>query len=66
MTEFGRWVSQTGRPQNEIARKCGISPGHLHHLMHGRRVPSLTLALRLQKLTGIPALRLMLAKGKAA
>ena len=39
--------------QNELARRCGITPGHLSHLMNGKRSPSPMLRRRLQRVLGV-------------
>ncbi len=33
-------LDQLGISQNELARRCGFSPGHLSMLMNGKRSPS--------------------------
>lgn len=38
--------------QNEMARRCGITSGHLSHLMNGRRSPSPGVRRRLMEVLG--------------
>ena len=33
-------LDRLGISQNELARRCGFSPGHLSMLMNGKRSPS--------------------------
>ena len=48
-----RLLDQRGISQNELARQCGITSGHLSHLMNGRRCPSPKLRRRLQQVLGV-------------
>jgi transcriptional regulator with XRE-family HTH domain len=57
LSEFvAHWWTGT---QTELAARLGISEGHLSHLIAGNRQPSLTLAVRISELTGIPEKALM-------
>ncbi len=42
-----------GISQNELARRCGFSPGHLSMLMSGQRSPSLRARRRLMEVLGV-------------
>ena len=42
-------------PQAALARMLGVSPGMVSHILSGRRTPSLVLASKIERLTGIPA-----------
>ena len=44
-------LDQLNISQNELARRCGISPGYMFQLMRGGRSPS--LRLRLQQVLGV-------------
>ena len=41
--------------QSALAAELGISNAHLSELLSGQKYPSLTLASRIQNITGIPA-----------
>jgi transcriptional regulator with XRE-family HTH domain len=55
------YFEQTGSPQIELARALGISKSYISLLVAGERQPSLELALRIEKLTGVPASALVTA-----
>jgi transcriptional regulator with XRE-family HTH domain len=40
--------------QQWLAGQLGISKSHMSQILSGQRRPSLTLALRLEELTGVP------------
>ena len=44
-----RLLDQHDMSQNELARRCGITSGHLSLLMNGKRGPSPQLRRRLQQ-----------------
>ena len=46
-------LEQRGMSQNELARQCGITSGHLSHLMNGKRSPSPQVRRRLQQVLGV-------------
>lgn len=46
-------IDRRGWTQNELARRIGITSGHISHLMTGRRRPGLDLALRIERELGI-------------
>ena len=48
-----RRLDELQMSQNELARRCGISPGHLSLLMNGKRGPSPKLRRRLQQVLGV-------------
>jgi transcriptional regulator with XRE-family HTH domain len=50
------WLYQKRETQTWLAEQLGISGSFLSDLLHGKRVPSLRLAARIEKLTGIPAI----------
>ena len=39
--------------QNRLAELCGISSGHMSHLMQGKRSPSARVRRRLQEALGV-------------
>ena len=48
-----RLLDELDMSQNELARRCGITSGHLSLLMNGRRCPSPKLRRRLQQVLGV-------------
>ena len=46
-------LDQLGIPQNELARRCGLSPGYLSLLMAGKRSPSPPTRRRLVQALGV-------------
>lgn len=52
---FRDWMARAGLNQSEVARQLGVQQPQVSHLVMGTRSPSLALAVRIQKLTGIPA-----------
>ena len=40
--------------QNELARRCGVSPQRMQQILDGDSMPSLALAIRFEDVTGIP------------
>ena len=48
-----RLLDELNMSQNELARRCGITSGHLSHLMNGKRSPSPQVRRRLQRVLGV-------------
>ena len=48
-----RLLDELNMSQNELARRCGITPGHHSLLMNGKRGPSPKLRRRLQQVLGV-------------
>ena len=46
-------LDRLGISQNELARRCGFSPGHLSMLMNGKRSPSPRVRRRLMEVLGV-------------
>ena len=46
-------LDQLDMSQNELARRCGVTSGHLSHLMNGRRSPSPPVRRRLMEVLGV-------------
>ena len=46
-------LDRLGISQNELARRCGFSPGHLSMLMNGQRSPSPRIRRRLMEVLGV-------------
>ncbi len=46
-------LDQLGISQNELARRCGFSTGHLSMLMNGKRSPSPRARRRLMEVLGV-------------
>lgn len=50
------WLLEHQHSKRWLAKKLGVSPSLVSMLVAGHRRPSLLLAKRIQKLTGIPAI----------
>lgn len=50
----GGYLTAANISQNELARRCGISPQRMQQILDGDSMPSLALAIRFEDLTGIP------------
>ena len=50
-------LDQLDISQNELARQCPITSGHLSHLMNGRRSPSPRVRRRLMEVLGVDDFR---------
>lgn len=48
------WLDATGTNQQELARRVGITQGHLSNILRKSRRCSLYLALRLSRETNVP------------
>ena len=48
-----RLLDELNMSQNELARRCGIAPGHLSLLMNWKRGPSPKLRRRMQQVLGV-------------
>ncbi|MYC38334.1 MAG: helix-turn-helix transcriptional regulator [Chloroflexi bacterium] len=46
-------LDRLGISQNELAHRCGFSPGHLSMLMNGKRSPSPRARRRLMEVLGV-------------
>ena len=46
-------LDRLGISQNELARRCGFSPGHLSMLMNGKRRPSPRVRRKLMEVLGV-------------
>ncbi len=49
------YLTKHRQTQTELAAELGISNAHLSEVLSGHVQPSLTLAVRVENLTGIPA-----------
>ena len=49
------WMDRAGVDHTAVAAQLGVTTAHVSHLVQGSRRPSLLLAVRLQRMTGIPA-----------
>lgn len=54
-TDLARWRLAAGLTHAALARRLGVSLATVGHLLAGRRRPSVTLAARIERETGIPA-----------
>jgi len=46
------WRKENGKSQDDVARDLGVTRWMINRLENGKRNPSLSLALKLQSLTG--------------
>jgi transcriptional regulator with XRE-family HTH domain len=49
-----RWIERSGFTAHALARELKISEGHLSHLRHGKKLPSLRDALAIEAACEIP------------
>jgi transcriptional regulator with XRE-family HTH domain len=59
------YLEQTGKTQAFLADKLGITRAYVSYLVSGDRQPSLSLALRIEALTGV-ALSSLVSEEKAS
>lgn len=52
---FRRWADKEGAGYRDLARRLDADPGQLWRILHGKRLPGLALAFRIQDATGIDA-----------
>lgn len=52
--QLRQWMERNGRDYPATAEALGVTRAHISHLLTGGRTPSLTLALRVAEVTGIP------------
>jgi transcriptional regulator with XRE-family HTH domain len=57
---------QTGRTQESLASKLGVTPAYISLLTSGSRQPGLKLALRIEAMTGLPVEALAANERKAS
>ncbi|HMN09335.1 MAG TPA: helix-turn-helix transcriptional regulator [Gemmatimonadaceae bacterium] len=50
----GGYLTAANISQNELARRCGISPQRMQQILDGQSLPGLALAIRFEDVTGIP------------
>lgn len=48
------WMERACWSQSQVAEYLGVSRPQVSHLVNGTRSPSLRLATRIQRMTGIP------------
>lgn len=48
------YLEKSGDSQRALAKRVGVGPSHLSHIIAGRRLPSLPLAARLAEAANIP------------
>lgn len=48
------YLEQTGKTQDSLAERLGVSVSYVCLLVSGRRQPSLPLAIRIEAATGVP------------
>lgn len=56
---LAEYVARTGIKHAALAKKLGVSRSYVTLLIAGQRQPSLTLALRIEAKTGVPATALV-------
>lgn len=49
------WVERSHYTQGEVARLIGITDVFLSQILHGHRMPGLATAIKVERLTGVPA-----------
>lgn len=52
---LAEYQDRTHRKQFELAQYLSLTPAHLSQIMSGKRSPGLPTALRIERLTGVPA-----------
>ncbi len=57
------YLDKTRKTEVELAATLGISQAHLNEIKHGKKRPSPELALKIEKVTGIPFRALLLRNG---
>lgn len=60
------YFEQTGKTHQELADQLGVTRFYVTLLSHGQRTPSLPMALRIQRLTGVPVESMVGAGAKAS
>lgn len=48
------FLRDTKLTQGQLAERVGITQAHMSRVVHGGRIPSLALAVRLSRATGLP------------
>lgn len=48
------YLKQTKRSQSHLAKAVGVQRGTISHLVTGFRLPSLSLAIRIERECGVP------------
>jgi HTH-type transcriptional regulator/antitoxin HigA len=54
-TQLREWIDRQGIRQNEAAFRLGIDQSFVSHILGGRRTPGLRRAVKIERITGIPA-----------
>lgn len=52
--DLNTYFEKTGKTQRWLAEQLGVSRGYVSLIASGERQPSLTVSLRIEKLTGVP------------
>lgn len=65
-TPLALWFARSGYTQRAVATVLGITDGHMSSLVAGNRSPSLSLAIRISDLTGLPVQELVVERPKVA
>jgi transcriptional regulator with XRE-family HTH domain len=60
------YFARTGKTQQSLAARLGVSRPYVSLLASGERQPSLDLALRISELTGVPLDALVVATDKVS
>lgn len=48
------FLAKSGTSQQALAKRLGVDPAHVSHILAGRRVPSLPLAAKIAREANIP------------
>jgi transcriptional regulator with XRE-family HTH domain len=51
---LAQWMAANGYRDERLAEMVGVSRSHLTHIRLGRRPPSLKVAAKLVRITGLP------------
>jgi plasmid maintenance system antidote protein VapI len=54
MNDLSAYLETCGRTQLAVAAELGISQGHLNDMKTGRRKPGRELAVRIERMLGVP------------
>ncbi len=48
------YLHKTGTSHATLARRLGVDPSYISHIVHGRKLPSLTMAQKIANETNVP------------
>ena len=56
---FTVWFREHNKTRIEIAKKIGMHNSYFTHIEKGRQVPSVCMALKMEEVMGIPAIKIL-------